>query len=363
MTLRNSFRRRPPFPFSQRARADQLVCLPRSYVRAHNQAGRALWAPMLAWSVGPQAIATVGDGNFNTLFGRDWLFQICHDGSWVLYQVQPDDSLQLVEWDAVPPVVSESARHLTGAFDQGARAAIAWEDLDGIHLREFNETTGQYHFIGPYAGVDPVLVMDAVVNRHIPGSDVVLWFLSADRLTLRYRIQSENFATAHDHHSFADPMVLDASDTGAYRLQLRVSDEMGGIVPEGSTFLALVSDLFPVYAGDSVSVLAEARLGEYERAAWSYQQAESLGVVSAALEGEYRSSALHASTVDALEAAAAALEGEYVAAVLRFEAAESLDVESTALEGEYVKVAIAYAAGEEPLVVTAAALEGAYGLP
>lgn len=255
MTLRNSFRRLPPFRFSTRARVDQLVCDPRSYVRAWQADGRPLWAPCLAWSPGPQILATTGDGSFTTLYGSNWLAQVCQDGSWRLYQRTSDEALTVVAWDVEPPTVSISARHPSLAFDQAAKPAIAWEDESGIWLREFNEVSGAYGFVGPFAGVDPVLICDATVNYHVAGSDVVLFYLSEDRLTLNYRIQSENFGTEHAHHTFPSAAVLDAQDIGGYRFQLRYSDSEGAVIgPVGDGFTALLSDVYPIYVSEELSV-------------------------------------------------------------------------------------------------------------
>ena len=127
-----AFRRKPPWVFSDRARQDQLVCDPRSYVRAWMEDGRALWAPCLAWAPGPTTLASTGDGAYPTLYGSNWLLQICNDGSWVLYRRDTNETLTVIPWDVVPPVAGLSARHPTLAFDQAARPAMAWEDDEEI---------------------------------------------------------------------------------------------------------------------------------------------------------------------------------------------------------------------------------------
>jgi len=200
-------------------------------------------------------LASTGDGSFLTLYGANWLAEICDDGTWRLYQRTGDETLSVVPWDVEPPTVSMSARHPSLAFDQAAKPAIAWEDDSGIWLREFDEAAGVYDFIGPFAGVDPVLLCDATVNYHVGGSDVVLFYLSEDRLTLNYRIQSENFATEHAHHTFADAVVLDVQDIGGYRFQLRYSDSAGAVIgTPGDGFTALLSDVYPIYVSEDLSV-------------------------------------------------------------------------------------------------------------
>ncbi|MFA5567613.1 MAG: hypothetical protein WC972_03095 [Trueperaceae bacterium] len=255
MTLRNSFRRLPPFPFSTRARVDQLVCGPRSYVRAWQADGRPLWAAMLAWTPGPQALGVTGDGSYGTLFGANWLVQTCNDGTWVLYQRQGDESLMVVPWDVVPPTVSVSARHATAAFDQAARPVVAWEDASGVRVRRYDAVAGAYGFVGPFAGCDPVLLTDATVNYTVPGSDVVLFYLTPDRENLCYRVQHENYAVQHAHHSFAAPTILDAQDVGGWRYQLRFADEHGTVPgPLNGGFQALLSGLYPVAVTDGAAL-------------------------------------------------------------------------------------------------------------
>src|SRR5690606_3102017 len=173
----------------------------------------------LAWSPGPVELATTGDGSYQTLFGENWLAQICQDGTWVLYKRISNETLEVVTWDVEPPTVAITARHPTLCFDQAARPVIAWEDDQGVRLREYNETTQQYQFIGPFEGCDPVLLADSTINGHVPGSDVILFYLSTDRERLCYRIQSENFDTEHEHYDFARPTVLDAQDVGSWRYQ------------------------------------------------------------------------------------------------------------------------------------------------
>lgn len=365
MTLRNSFRKRPPFPFSHRARVNQLVCDPRPYVRAWAEDGRPLWAPCLAWSPGPVELASTGDGSYQTLFGENWLAQVCQDGTWVLYKRIDNETLEVTEWDVVPPTVSITARHLTLAFDQGARPSVAWEDENGIRLREFNETTGQYHFIGPFEGVDPVLLNDAQVNRHVPDSDVVLFYLSTDRTKLLYRIQSENFAVENEHYAFDAPVVLDAVDTGRYRYQLKPSNEHGTVFGTLTDFDALVSDLYPVFVDAPLDVTTASLEGMYRRGAWRANPAYTVDVTTTALEGAYQSSILrHDVAEGALLAVVSALEGGYEIAVLRANPEEgALLVEGEALEGEYALTVIRAGVESEAVLVTAAALEGAYGLP
>lgn len=315
MTLRLSHRKRPPFLFSHRARVNQLVCDPRPYVRAWAEDGRPLWAPCLAWSPGPVELATTGDGSYQTLFGENWLTQICQDGTWVLYKRLSNELMEVVPWDVVPPTVAISARHPTLAFDQAARPAIAWEDADGVRLREYNEVAQAYHFIGPFEGCDPVLLTDATINYRVPGSDVVLFYLSSDRTTLCYRIQSENFATEHEHHDFGEAVVLDAQDVGSWRFQLKFGDEHGTVTgPLADGFTALWSDLYPVYVDEAMTgSIHGLEDGVYIFVIIKATGAEALSAsIGALADGVYASVLLTYTSTDDLNATVAILgDGQY----------------------------------------------------
>lgn len=363
MTVRLSHRKRPPFPFSHRARVNQLVCEPRPYVRAWAEDGRPLWAPCLAWSPGPVELASTGDGSYSTLYGENWLAQVCQDGTWRLYKRLSNETLEVVPWDVEPPTVAITARHPTLCFDQAARPAIAWEDGEGVRLREYNEVTQQYHFIGPFAGCDPVLLCDATINYRVAGSDVVLFYLSADRTKLMYRIQSENFATEHEHHSFGEPVVLDAQDVGGWRYQLKYGDEHGTVDgPLADGFTALWSDLYPVYVDEAMTGnVAALEDGEYVlvviKAAGEDGVTASVGALA---DGVLASVILRQSGEDGMTALVGALEaGELKNVILTYTDAEGIDATVAALgDGAYVLAVIKRDPVTEQMVGTVGSLEG-----
>lgn len=342
MTLRLGHKKRPPFLFSQRARVNQLVCDPRPYVRAWAEDGRPLWAPCLAWSPGPVELATTGDGSYQTLYGENWLAQICQDGTWVLYKRIDNEALEVTEWDVIPPTVAITARHVTLCFDQAARPAIAWEDAEGVRLREYNEVTQQYHFIGPFSGCDPVLLTDATINYRVAGSDVVLFYLSEDRTKFNYRIQSENFATEHQHYDFGEAVVLDAQDVGSWRFQLKYGDEHGTVTgPLADDFTALWSDLYPVFVDE--------RMG---------------AAVHGLEDGEYVLVVVKHSGEDDMVASVGALaDGVLASVILKHSGEEGLDALVGALEaGELKNVILKYTSEDEMEATVASLGDGAYVL-
>lgn len=249
--LRNSFARLPPFPTSMRVRADQLVCDPRSYVRAVQVDGRALYAPMLAWSAGPVAIGETGDNSLASLTGGNWLLQVCPDGSWVLYREQAG-VLTVVPWDDVPDFVSETARHPSLAFDQSARVVLAWEDEGIIKVRRWDPGANEYVENVTFAGRDPVVVLDAVWSESVAGSDVLLFYLSADRERLLCRVQRDVYAVEYELWDFEAATVLDGVVALPWRYEVLVSDGHGTVLDP-----LLVSDLYPVLVRNTITGSSE----------------------------------------------------------------------------------------------------------
>lgn len=259
MTLRNSHKRRPPFVFSRRARVDQLVCDPRSYVRAVQVDGRTLYAPMLAWSAGPVAIGETGDNSLASLTGGNWLLQVCPDGSWVLYREQAGQ-LTVVPWDDVPEMVSGTARHPSLAFDQSARVVLAWEDEGIIKVRRWDPGANEYVENVTFAGHDPVVVLDAVWSESVAGSDVLLFYLSTDREKLLCRVQRDVYAVEYELWGFEAATVLDGVVALPWRYEVLVSDGHGAVLDP-----LLVSHVYPVRVGDPlVSVFGPPRGGAYD---------------------------------------------------------------------------------------------------
>src|SRR5690606_28836224 len=150
----NSFAGLPAFLFGDGGLHNQLVCDVRTYVRAVDDDGRELLAPMLAWSPGPPAIGDTGDNSPGHMMGTTWLLQVCPDGSWVLYR-QDRGRLEVVPFDDPPDPVTATARHVSLCFDQSARVVLAWEDQGIIKVRRWDPTLNEYIENVSFSGVDP----------------------------------------------------------------------------------------------------------------------------------------------------------------------------------------------------------------
>ena len=214
----------------------------------------------LALARGPRVMAVTGGGTFEELFGYAWLalldrrelrlrlFQAQASG--VPWAIGGDPAA--AEWFEVPvpdlvhPV--REVRHLALAFDQAARHVVAYERGGEIWVRQWDPVGQQYVMRGPWPGVDPVLVMDATVGYHVPDSDVLLFHLTPDRMTLVMRVQRELYETAHTVETFAEEAILDQGVALPYQFEL-----LGSLASDpDATGLVLRSDLYPVRGQDSL---------------------------------------------------------------------------------------------------------------
>ncbi len=217
----------------------------------------------VALARGPRVMGVTGSGSFAEFFGYAWvavldkaerrlrLFQAVDAGGnpWPL-GADPTgaDWAEVVVPDLPHPV--QELRHLALAFDQAARHVVAYERAGEVWVRQWDPLAGEYVMRGPRPGVDPVLVMDAEAGYYVPDSDVLLFFLSPDRKTLSMRVQREQYATAHEVETYAEPAMLDQGVALPYQFELLGSLESD---PDG-TGLVLRSDMYPVRAEDVLGV-------------------------------------------------------------------------------------------------------------
>lgn len=226
------------------------------------------WFAELATAPGPQVIGVTGDNSYAALFGREWLLEwSVEDGMLRLYQ---ESVTHPGEWERVtsplPPVFDSplpaTARRVSFAFDQSARMIVAYEDEGVVKVTRWDASTNQYVQNVSFAGVDPYLVMDATWARYIPGSDVLLFYLSTDRLRVMCRVQREAYAAEHELHAYEAPVILDRAVRLVWRYQVLLADAAGEPLDH-----ALVSSQYPirtVVALDGDGVVAD---GFYEQVA------------------------------------------------------------------------------------------------
>lgn len=246
------------------------------------------WFAELATAPGPQVIGVTGDNSDQALFGREWALEwSVEDDTLRLYQ---ESAAHPGEWERVTadlPLVFDSplpasARRVTFCFDQSARIVVAVEDEGVIKVTRWDPGTNQYVQNVSFAGVDPALAMDATWARYIPGSDVLLFYLSSDRRTVMCRVQRETYAVEHELQVYDAPVILDRVHGLAWRYQLLLADAAGEPLDH-----ALISSQYPIRTlvtldGDGAIVA-----GMYEQVAEAYVHGVHVQGDGLVASGEY----------------------------------------------------------------------------
>lgn len=328
MTIRLGHKRRPPFLFSQRARPVNIPCKP---VITHRETSTFYFAE-LCTAPGPHTIGMTGDNSFHTLFGREWLVVWC-EGDLKLHAFQEDADVRGV-WHAItsplPPVFDSplpaTARRVSFAFDQSARMIVAYEDEGVIYVTRWDAGTNQYVQNVSFAGVDPAVVMDATWVGRIPGSDVLLFYLSSDRTKVLCRVQAQTYGTEHELHEYDAPVILDRAVPLTSRYQLLLADESGEPLDH-----ALVSSLYPLTARAELRVAGEFRAGAYDLVARDYRP-----TVAVALAGEFTAGALTLPVVKVEPLISVAVAGAFVAGALEDVVTKYQPQFGVRLTGEFV---------------------------
>lgn len=155
-------------------------------------------------------------------------------------------------------------RRLSWAFDQSGRAVVGYERQGQVFITRWDPSTRTYVQNVSFAGVDPIVWMDATVSdpaglppgwreQHqagsfrtvhewlpsnqwletvVPDSDIIIFYLSPDRLRVEARVQRQLYATVHVLHTFSAPVMLDRVQSLWGRYQLLVSDINGVPLPQ-----------------------------------------------------------------------------------------------------------------------------------
>ena len=230
---------------------------------------------------GPVEIGDSGDNSYEVLFGVAYLALITRERRLELHRFVDGVWVQVLA--GLPQIfgttLPSEVRRLTAAFDQNARLVVALE-LEGV-VEVIRWDPGQQAYVQnvTFTGVDPQLLMDMTVTdprgypsggwsvqeayyagipvlfwwvpeemwreTALPDSDILLFYLSADRRSVRCRVQRQLYETVHEMHQYEDPVIMDRATALAGRYQALVSDAATGEpLPE-----MLVSD---PYLGDFI---------------------------------------------------------------------------------------------------------------
>ncbi|MFD1734867.1 hypothetical protein ACFSC4_31285 [Deinococcus malanensis] len=180
---------------------------------------RDTFRPEIALARGPRNMTDPAEGDEAALFSWNWALAWTMTAGLKLFQ-QVSGAWVEVQPGAPFPNMPSSARHVALAFDQSARHMFGWEDDGQVRVRQWSLQTQEYIFRGPFPGVDPVLLNDIPLTYDIPASDVLLFYLSADRLRVCARVQRENYEVEHTMLTLPEPGVLDQVVVGQYRYQI-----------------------------------------------------------------------------------------------------------------------------------------------
>jgi hypothetical protein len=168
----------------------------------------ATFLPEVAFARGPITEGQTGAGSLEDLFSRVWALVWRRAGGLELYQLEAGAWYQRNPLGAIPEL-TETSRHVSLAFDQSGRPVVAWEDQAQVYVRQYDTALLNYVTRGPFPGVDPLLVCDALLLREIPGSDVVLFHLMADRLGVVSRIQNSLYGIPSTISVLEEPAFMD----------------------------------------------------------------------------------------------------------------------------------------------------------
>lgn len=118
-------------------------------------------------------------------------------------------------------------RRISLCFDQAERPIVAFEQSETIFVTRWDTVAQEYVQNVSFPGTDPVVVLDATWSGDLPGSDVLLFYLSTDRERVLARVQRELFTDVHEVWDYGEPVILDRVIPTAFRYQVLVSDTTG----------------------------------------------------------------------------------------------------------------------------------------
>lgn len=297
------------------------------------------YRPELALAPGPQTLGQPGAGTFGELYGAAWALALYRGGP-QLFQARAGVWVDRTDPDALGELVKGGVRHVSLAFDQAARPVLAWERDGAVYVRQWSAQLGQYVTRGPWAGHDPLLWWDMGGTLQAAGSDVVLFHLASDRLSLLYRLQSDLYEVPHAYHAFVASAVLDQVVTLPWSVEL--------LGEAGGQSWALIAGLYPVHVADAARTGALAPTAGVLRSVVAVRDVGTDRLGTGALApaaGEMGGAALLVAGRDGFTVPALApTAGAYMLAVITHEVgADSTAATARApLAGQYVLVVVTH---------------------
>ena len=314
-------------------------------------------------ALGPQAIGVTNESTLDDLIGRVWALVLTRERRLELYQRAVDAATWELQTALLPPLFAqtqpESRRRFSIAFDQSARANVAYEENGTIYLTRWDATVGAYVQNVTIAGVDPVVAFDATWAYDVTVSDVLLFYLPTDRTRLLVRVQRDIYADEVELHDYGAPVVLDRVTRLPLRYQALASDGLGDPLEVEGERVGLLSDLYPYPAFDDLAVAVDGPAsGDYILTV-IFTEHEDAGVAGTAVgpaAGVYQTPVISYEAVDlGVDASGVGpVSGIYRLPIISYEDAEGVDASGVGpASGDYVLVVLSYVHGFEGVDVTA----------
>lgn len=237
--------------------------------------------------LGPAEIGDPRENRLEDLIGRVYALVVTTSGVLELYQRAEDAATWTEVTAGLPPIFGETQpetrRRFSIAFDQSARAIVAYEEDSTVYLTRWDSAEGAYIQNVTVPGVDPVVVFDATWAYDVTVSDVLLFYLSTDRERVLCRVQRDVYATAYEMHDYGTPVVLDRVLRLPLRYQVLASDAAGDPLETGGAKVGLLSEIYPYPAGASMEASATPATAGVYTLVVLVETPESVGVEASAV--------------------------------------------------------------------------------
>lgn len=195
---------------------------------------------------GPETIGDTQDQTYEQLYGYDWVVTLNSAGLLNFYQWQTNDFVEVT--GGLPTfLIIPTARRISLAFDQAARACIAYELSGVIYIVKWDIGTNSYVVNNTFEGAHPILFNDVIVNKFVGDSDIICFYVKGQSIKQRFQRDdygAEETLTLDD--LFYDGVIIDRVRTSRNKFlkwQILASDADGeplGLMP--------TSDLYPYHA-------------------------------------------------------------------------------------------------------------------
>ncbi len=187
-----------------------------------------------------------------------------------------DSTLKLYKVDSVgnlidttplapfPQLIYGNVSNLSLAFDQAGRNIIAWEENNQLYIRQYDLGVNGYSNRGPFAGHDPIIYSEKSASRTNENSNLLLFYLSANRKTLKYRKQNDLYLIEYVLETYEDEKELTGISTGTFQYHIALGENEGDIVFNSDLYPYLAKDILLITTGQPSSSLLDNVVSKYD---------------------------------------------------------------------------------------------------